>query len=80
MDALPESPASSPWWLNRMMSFDTETTDREPTVARLVTASICWVGGGDQMVEKSWLANSDVPIPEETTRIHGMLYHPHMIA
>jgi DNA polymerase III epsilon subunit-like protein len=55
-----------------MMSFDTETTDREPTVARLVTASICWVGGGDQVVEKSWLANSDVPIPEETTRIHGI--------
>ena len=60
------------WWTKRMLAFDTETTQKEPELARLVTASLCAIGGGEPTQERSWLANSSVEIPAETTAIHGI--------
>jgi DNA polymerase III subunit epsilon len=56
----------------RMVSIDTETTGRDPTVDRVVEiACITWDGG--QIVQrKSWLVNPERPIPQEAFEVHGI--------
>lgn len=53
--------------------FDLETTDREPHQARIVTAYLAVVDtDGEVIQEKNYLVNPGVPIPAETTAIHGV--------
>ena len=56
----------------RMVSIDTETTGRDPTVDRVVEiACITW--DGRQIVQrKSWLVNPERPIPQEAFEVHGI--------
>lgn len=57
---------------SRRAGWDTETTSTDPTEARIVTAAI--VGRGRNLPEsvQTWLIKPDVPIPPETTAIHGI--------
>lgn len=56
----------------RKLGFDTETTSPDPNEARIVTAALIVRGGGRPDHSMSWLINPGVPIPPETTEIHGI--------
>lgn len=60
------------WWERRMCCFDTETTSSDPLVARIVSAAVVHVGADLDTVGNKWLLNPGVPIPAETTKIHGI--------
>lgn len=57
---------------SRRAGWDTETTSTDPTEARIVTAAL--VGRGGDLPERvqTWLINPGIPIPPETTAIHGI--------
>lgn len=56
----------------RRIGFDTETTSADPNEARIVTAALVARGGNLPDRPMSWLINPGVPIPPETTEIHGI--------
>jgi DNA polymerase-3 subunit epsilon len=56
----------------RKVGFDTETTHQDPNEARIVTAALIVRGGGKPDQVFSYLINPGVPIPPETTAIHGI--------
>jgi DNA polymerase-3 subunit epsilon len=56
----------------RRCGWDTETTSTNPAEARIVTAAIVVRGGGGPDRTFSYLINPQVPIPPETTAIHGI--------
>lgn len=57
---------------SRRAAWDTETTSVDPTEARIVTAAIVARGGGRPGATLSWLINPGIPIPPETTAVHGI--------
>ena len=57
---------------SRRVGWDTETTSTNPTEARIVTAAIVGRGGGKPERVQTWIINPGVPIPPETTAIHGI--------
>jgi DNA polymerase-3 subunit epsilon len=56
----------------RRIGWDTETTAPDPTEARIVTAALVARGGASGDRVQTWLINPGVPIPPETTEIHGI--------
>ncbi|NUS79119.1 MAG: DNA polymerase III subunit epsilon [Streptomyces sp.] len=56
---------------SRRIGWDTETTSTDPTEARIITAAIVARGGDRAEREQTWVINPGVPIPPETTAIHG---------
>ncbi|TLQ43457.1 exonuclease domain-containing protein [Streptomyces marianii] len=56
----------------RRIGWDTETTAPDPTEARIVTAALVARGGASPDNAQAWLINPGVPIPPETTEIHGI--------
>lgn len=56
----------------RRLGWDTETTSPDPREARIVTAALVARGGRSADRMQSWLINPGVPIPPETTEIHGI--------
>ncbi|NUO42454.1 MAG: DNA polymerase III subunit epsilon [Streptomyces sp.] len=57
---------------SRRIGYDTETTSTNPTEARIITAALVGRGGGGPDRIQTWLINPGVPIPPETTAIHGI--------
>ncbi len=55
-----------------VVSIDTETTGRDPSVDRVIeVACVVWQGG--QVLERhSWLIDPELPIPPESTEVHGI--------
>ncbi|WP_329137586.1 3'-5' exonuclease [Streptomyces sp. NBC_01476] len=60
------------WHEDLLVGFDLETTGTDPRQARIVTAAVTEVKGGEPVRHRAWLANPGVPIPAETTAIHGV--------
>lgn len=60
------------WHEDLLVGFDLETTGTDPRLARIVTAAVTEVKGGEPIRHRGWLANPGVPIPAETTAIHGV--------
>ena len=56
----------------RRCGWDTETTSKNPLEARIVTAALVGRGGNAPDRVQTWLINPGVPIPPETTAIHGV--------
>ncbi|MFD8664465.1 exonuclease domain-containing protein [Streptomyces microflavus] len=56
----------------RRIGWDTETTAPDPTEARIVTAALVGRGGTSADRVQTWLINPGIPIPEETTAVHGI--------
>lgn len=53
--------------------FDTETTSQFPHEARVVSAYLAVIDtDGEVLQEKSYIVNPGIPIPPETTAIHGI--------
>ncbi|QFQ97425.1 DNA polymerase III subunit epsilon [Streptomyces phaeolivaceus] len=57
---------------SRRIGWDTETTSTNPVEARIITAAIVARGGDRPERVQTWLINPGVPIPPETTAIHGI--------
>lgn len=66
------------WTRGRMDGWDTETTAKDPLMARLVTASVVETGAdatgpeGASYAEHHWLVAVDEEIPQEATDKHGV--------
>ena len=60
------------WHEELLVGFDLETTGTDPRQARIVTAAVTEVKSGELVRRRAWLANPGVPIPAETTAIHGV--------
>ncbi|MGH3991530.1 MAG: exonuclease domain-containing protein, partial [Pseudonocardiaceae bacterium] len=60
------------WAQGPLCGLDLETTDTDPAVARIVTASVVCVHPGREPVVASWLVAVDDPIPAESTLVHGV--------
>lgn len=56
----------------RRIGWDTETTAPDPTEARIVTAAFIGRGGTPADRVQTWLINPGIPIPPETTEVHGI--------
>lgn len=56
----------------RRIGWDTETTSKNPVEARIVSAAIVARGGDRPERTQTWMINPGVPIPPETTDIHGI--------
>jgi DNA polymerase III epsilon subunit-like protein len=72
VEAEPAPFTGVPWFDRRFVSFDLETTDPEPTRARIVTASVLEIGGRRPTVSRSWIVDPDVEIPAGATAVHGI--------
>lgn len=60
------------WHEDLLVGFDLETTGTDPRQARIVTAAVTEVKGGEPIRHRGWLADPGVPIPAEATAIHGV--------
>jgi DNA polymerase III subunit epsilon len=60
------------WHEDLLVGFDLETTGTDPRQARIVTAAVTEVKSGEPVRRRAWLADPGVPIPAETTAIHGV--------
>lgn len=67
-----EIPAESPWADCVIAFIDVETTGRDPTLDRLVEVAVILGRGGEVFERKSWLVNPGIPIPEESSAVHGI--------
>ena len=56
----------------RRIGWDTETTGKDPTTARIVTAAVVIRGGTLPDATHTWLINPGVPISDEVAAIHGI--------
>jgi DNA polymerase-3 subunit epsilon len=68
----PEPFTGTPWFEQRFVSLDLETTHPEPDVARIVTASVLEIGGRRPTVSRSWLVDPDIEIPAGAVAVHGI--------
>jgi DNA polymerase III epsilon subunit-like protein len=62
----------SAWWEGRMLALDTETTGTNTETARIVTAAIALVGGGEPTETRTWLVDPGVEIPKGASDVHGI--------
>lgn len=61
------------WHEGTMMGFDLETTGKDPTTARIVTASLVTINLETGTREsRQWLAYPEIPISEEASSVHGV--------
>ncbi|MFD6400703.1 exonuclease domain-containing protein [Nocardia sp. NPDC060249] len=58
------------WTEMPLAAFDLETTSPDPHTARIVSACVLRIDGG-QVARRHWIANPGIPIPAEATEIHG---------
>lgn len=64
---------SAPWPQQPLATFDLETTGREATQCRIVTASVLVVDpDGTVLGQWEWLADPGIEIPEAAAAIHGV--------
>ncbi|MFD6893085.1 3'-5' exonuclease [Rhodococcus sp. NPDC060086] len=61
----------TPWPDRPLCAFDLETTDRDPRAARIVSACVATFDG-EHIDSRTWLLDPGIPIPAETTAIHGI--------
>ncbi|MFJ5553439.1 3'-5' exonuclease [Streptomyces sp. NPDC093225] len=60
------------WHGGVLAGFDLETTGTDPHEARIVTAAVVEVTGGEMTGRRGWLADPGIAIPEQASAIHGI--------
>ncbi|WHM35899.1 3'-5' exonuclease [Streptomyces sp. BPTC-684] len=60
------------WHREPLVGFDLETTGTDPLEARIVTAAVVGVRGGEAVRQRNWLADPGVRIPAQASAIHGI--------
>jgi len=68
------SKLSLPTWLEKVAVFDTETTGLNLKQSRIVTAALHLVTADGEVLPdgKDWLINPGIPIPPESSQVHGV--------
>ncbi len=60
-------------WLDHPIAFiDTETTGLDPKTERIIELGIVLGRGGEIVARHNWLVNPGIPIPRESTEVHGI--------
>ncbi|MFO0553668.1 MAG: 3'-5' exonuclease [Polyangiaceae bacterium] len=60
-------------WRDCVVAFiDTETTGRDPTKDRVIEVGIVLGQSGRIFERKAWLLDPEMPIPEESSNVHGI--------
>lgn len=67
-----EIEAEATWNECAIAFIDTETTGRDPMRDRVIEVGIVIARGGEIVQRESWLVDPGVPIPEESSNIHGI--------
>ncbi|MBB1028642.1 3'-5' exonuclease, partial [Dietzia sp. DQ11-38-2] len=67
----PEITTAAPPDRNRLLAFDLETTGPDPRTAHVVTSALLAIDG-PRKVERTWLADPGIDIPEGATAVHGI--------
>lgn len=60
------------WAQGRLFGYDLETDGPDPTDARIITATVIGLGGGQDPDPHRWLLQTERPIPEGASKIHGI--------
>ncbi|MFF9169824.1 MULTISPECIES: 3'-5' exonuclease [unclassified Streptomyces] len=60
------------WHRELLVGFDLETTGTDPREARIVTAAVIEVRGGQVLGHREWLADPGVEIPADAVAVHGI--------
>ncbi|MFF3753330.1 3'-5' exonuclease [Streptomyces sp. NPDC002018] len=60
------------WHGEPLVGFDLETTGTEPLEARIVTAAVVEVRGGEVIRQRTWLADPGIRIPAQASAVHGI--------
>jgi DNA polymerase-3 subunit epsilon len=60
------------WYGESLVGFDLETTGTEPLEARIVTAAVVEVRGGEVTRQRTWLADPGMLIPAQASAVHGI--------
>ena len=60
------------WHRELLIGFDLETTGTDPREARIVTAAVIEVRGGQPLGRREWLADPGVEIPADAVAVHGI--------
>ncbi|MEU0279060.1 3'-5' exonuclease [Streptomyces sp. NPDC088147] len=60
------------WHGESLVGFDLETTGTEPLEARIVTAAVVEVRGGEVIRQRTWLADPGIRIPAQASAVHGI--------
>ncbi|GGP81554.1 MULTISPECIES: 3'-5' exonuclease [Streptomyces] len=60
------------WHREPLVGFDLETTGTDPLEARIVTAAVVGVRGGEAVRQRNWLADPGIRIPAQASAIHGI--------
>jgi len=72
-DVAPGLELTEAWWLNPgFWAFDTETTGVDPQSERIVTAALVHFHHARPVTSREWLLKLDVPIPPQSTQVHGI--------
>lgn len=56
---------------NRLLAFDLETTGPDPRTAHVVTSALVAIDG-PRKLERNWMADPGIEIPEGATAVHGI--------
>ncbi len=67
-----EFDADGAWIDHPIALVDVETTGRDSRTARIIEVGVVIGRGGEVEEQRSWLVHPGVPIPEETTAVHGI--------
>ncbi len=60
-------------WVDHPIAFvDTETTGTDSQVDRVIEVGIVIGRGGEVESRHSWLINPEIPIPDESRKVHGI--------
>lgn len=59
------------WADGELLSYDTETDDKVPGDAHLITAALIHIAPGRDPIRWSWVAKPTRPIPDKPAEIHG---------
>jgi DNA polymerase III subunit epsilon len=60
------------WHGEQLVGFDLETTGTDPLEARIVTAAVVEVLGGEVIRQRTWLADPGIRIPAQAAAVHGI--------
>ncbi len=61
------------WVTGRLVAFDLETTGVDVESARIVTAAVLVLDAGKLIQERFWLLDPGIVIPEQASRVHGII-------
>jgi DNA polymerase III subunit epsilon len=67
-----EIAADAPWVDELIAFIDTETTGRDANLDRIIEIGVVFGRGGEVVDQRSWLVDPGVPIPAESTEVHGI--------